>query len=70
MANNDGLRHLREHVQVPLWTAAPGRWQWSDGCAVTVEHIHGGFTAETLYHPSDHHRASDERPMRELTVTP
>lgn len=63
-------RQLSTHVQPPLWTAAPGRWQWSDGCAVTVEHIHGEYNATTLYHPGRDHQPSSEKPVRELQVTP
>ena len=70
MSDQGAMRQLRSHRGPPLWTAAPGRWLWTDGCAVTVEHIHGGHTAATLYHPSPTHRASPEPPMRELAVTP
>lgn len=64
------MRQLRSHAGPPLLTAAPGRWRWSDGCAVTVEQITRTETAPTLYHPSPTHVPSAERPMRELEVVP
>lgn len=54
MTDKASARGLREH-KTPGLDARPGRYRWPDGCELTVEHIHGGYNAPTIYRMSDRH---------------